>query len=278
VLTVTAADPDGDAITSFTPDLSQLPSGSLPRFVVSADNLTGTLTWTPTFVDSGRYTVSFTASNTKTATATTLIIVQNVDRAPVVTVPAKQRVEPGARLTFRVTASDPDGDAITSLTMDATRLPNGGSATFVVDATNTSGDFTWIAPSGQGTKQVKFTARNALSTTVQVNIQIKAGTGAEPLTEEAVTPQVLALSEPRPNPSRGEVGFALDLPRAADVSWSVYDLQGRELYSARQSHGAGRMSWSWAGRTRDGARAGAGLYLVRVQVEDQVFTRRITRF
>src|SRR5258705_10631570 len=77
------------------------------------------------------------------------------DSAPVVTAPASESGAEGSLLSFTVSASDPDGDAITSLT--AGPLPSG--ATFTPNGTNTSGTFNWTPDFTQyGGYYVTFTA------------------------------------------------------------------------------------------------------------------------
>jgi len=62
-----------------------------------------------------------------------------------------------------VSAVDPNGDPITSLTANTSQLP-GGTATFTTSADNTSGTLSWIAPIGfSGTYPVTFTASNGLA-------------------------------------------------------------------------------------------------------------------
>jgi len=86
--------------------------------------------------------------------------VSNFDRQPVVTAPATVSGNEGELITFIVTASDPDGDALTALT--ASPLPTG--AVFTKNAVNTSGTFSWTPTIVQaGTYSVNFVAANALS-------------------------------------------------------------------------------------------------------------------
>ena len=59
-LTVTASDPDGDAITSLSADLSGLPGGNNAVFTSNADHAGGTLTWTPRIVPAVWTTVAIT--------------------------------------------------------------------------------------------------------------------------------------------------------------------------------------------------------------------------
>jgi hypothetical protein len=62
-INVDAGDPDGEAITNLTADVSGLPPGNDAVFTDSPDHSHGTLTWTPTVADSGVYTVGFRAAN-----------------------------------------------------------------------------------------------------------------------------------------------------------------------------------------------------------------------
>src|SRR4029077_5145342 len=101
---VTASDPNGDAITSLV--ATGLPSGA--TFTPGAGNTSGTLSWTPSFIQAGTYVVTFTASNALSGSATTTITVTDHDQAPVVTATATASVAENAHLTVDVTASDPD--------------------------------------------------------------------------------------------------------------------------------------------------------------------------
>src|SRR6185295_2767081 len=75
-INVTASDPNGEAITSLT--ATGVPSGA--TFTPGPGNTSGTLSWTPGYTQSGPYSVTFTATNSLTGSATTAITVNNVDR------------------------------------------------------------------------------------------------------------------------------------------------------------------------------------------------------
>src|SRR6185295_93502 len=108
----------------------------------------------------GPYSVTFTATNSLTGSATTAITVNNVDRAPAVTAPATAPGSENQPLTVNVTATDPDGEAITSLT--ASGVPAG--ANFTPGPGNTSGTLSWTPGYTQaGPYTVTFTATNALT-------------------------------------------------------------------------------------------------------------------
>ena len=149
--TVSASDPDGDALTY---SASNLPQGA--TFNAS----TRTFSWTPTYTQSGNYQVTFAVSDGQlTASQTVGIGVTNVDRAPVFSATAPQSVAENSALSFTVSASDPDND---TLTYSASGLPKG--ATFNA-STKT---FSWTPSYTQsGNYQVTFTVSDGQLTASQ---------------------------------------------------------------------------------------------------------------
>ena len=151
-----ATDPAGAAVTY---SAANMPSGA----TLSGD----TFTWTPTYSQSGSYTVNFTASNgTATLSQAVTITVTNANRAPVMDAIATQNATSGSMLSFNVVASDPDGDA---LTYSATGLPSG--------ATFTGNTFSWIPTVTQaGSYDVLFTVSDGqLQVSRTVTIIVDAG-------------------------------------------------------------------------------------------------------
>jgi hypothetical protein len=170
--TATASDPDGDAITLFEAKGTQntaLPPGSV--WTVNASNTSGTFTWTPTQAQVANYGIDLVAYSGSVGLRAIKVTRINVlaDRAPVITVPATITVAEGNSLSVTLTASDPEGDAIASLT--ATGLPLG--ATFSSGAGNTTGRLDWT-PGFQdaGTYPVTFIARNLLTGTATTTITV----------------------------------------------------------------------------------------------------------
>jgi hypothetical protein len=141
---VSAADLDGDAITSLA--AAPLPTGA--GFTANASNTSGSFAWTPDFTQAGSYSVVFTAQNALTGTAATSIEVSGTDRPPVVDTPASVAGEERGRVTFTASASDPDGDALTSLAADLSVLPANHGATFTPAAGNATGVFDWSPSQG----------------------------------------------------------------------------------------------------------------------------------
>jgi hypothetical protein len=94
----------------------------------------------------------------------------------------------------------------------------------------------------------------------------------------APRPAAFALRSPRPNPSRGEVTFAVDLPRAGRLTAEVLDLAGRRVAMLHDGAAAvGVRAFTWDGRGAAGAETGAGLYFVRARFEGEARTARVVR-
>lgn len=101
---------------------------------------------------------------------------------------------------------------------------------------------------------------------------------SQPSPGEIVLPRALALSAAFPNPTAGGVSFTLELPRAEDVEFTIFDLQGRAVWRAPgRAAPAGRFTLAWSGASTDGTPVGAGVYLARVAVGGKSFTRRLVR-
>jgi hypothetical protein len=90
----------------------------------------------------------------------------------------------------------------------------------------------------------------------------------------------LRFLAPRPNPSRGSVGFAADLPLETDLRLEIYDIRGRRLatpFAGRVQ--AGRWSFVWNLEADGPADLAAGVYLARLRTvsprgEAEQLTRR----
>ena len=83
----------------------------------------------------------------------------------------------------------------------------------------------------------------------------------------------LALAPPAPNPARGTLRFAFDLPRAMRVRLDVLDVQGRVVAAlAAGDLGPGRHERVWDSSTARGR--AAGLYFVRLETPEG---RRVQR-
>ena len=203
-----------------------------------------------------------------------------LNEAPVVTSPASVKGLPLIPIVFQVTASDPDGEAIASLRMVQHKMPTNSGATFTPNSSNTGGTFRWTPGVTIGVFQVRFIASNSLADTTSTSIHIlkRLWSPYDGELEAGLTGRPLALSNGYPNPSAGDVDFALDLPEAADVEWSVYDMQGRRVQSEARAMPAGQHRLRWDGMTFGRQRAATGIYFVRARVNGTEFVRRVARF
>ncbi|WP_029917607.1 putative Ig domain-containing protein [Pelobacter seleniigenes] len=114
--TVSASDVDGDSLSY---SVSGLPVGA------NFNSSTRAFSWTPGFGAAGDYAVTFTVNDgSATDSETVTITVNNVNQAPVLNSIGGKMVAEGSLLTFKVSASDADGD---SLSYSASGLPVGAS-------------------------------------------------------------------------------------------------------------------------------------------------------
>jgi hypothetical protein len=132
---ISAMDPDGDDL-SFS--AANLPTGAI--FVDNGDG-TGTFDWTPGFTQAGNHSVTFivndSGSPVASASETITITVGNVNRPPVLQPIGNLNVEEGMELAFTISATDPDGDA---LSLDIANPPAGAAFT---DNGNGTASFAW---------------------------------------------------------------------------------------------------------------------------------------
>jgi photosystem II stability/assembly factor-like uncharacterized protein len=92
------------------------------------------------------------------------------------------------------------------------------------------------------------------------------------------SPARLALSAPVPNPSRGEVRLTLELAMPGRPDVAVFDPAGRRIRTLLSGGvRAGRHLVAWDGTHESGARAGAGVYIVRARAAGGTATRRLVR-
>ncbi len=117
--TITASDPDGNALT-YT--VGNLPTGA------SFNPDQHSFNWTPGYGASGNYNVTFTVTDdgapTQSDSEQVTITVGDVNRPPVLNSIGAKTVNENEALDFTITASDPDGD---TLTYTVGNLPTGAS-------------------------------------------------------------------------------------------------------------------------------------------------------
>jgi hypothetical protein len=171
---VSALDPDNDALTY---SATNLPAGS------TFDPQTHVFSWTPSYSQAGNYSnIEFTVMDNGSPMMLVFeditITVGNVNRAPIFSSVGSQQVLEHNLLAFTVSATDPDGNAIT---LSASGMPSG--ATF----NTTTGVFSWTPVYPQaGVYTPTFTATDNGSPIASSMIDVVITVGSNPTpTEQA---------------------------------------------------------------------------------------------
>ncbi len=154
---IVATDAEGDNLTY---SATNKPAGS------TFDETLHKFNWKPSSTQSGNYSVTFSVSDGKVSSSITVkITVVDVNGAPIITPIADKTVNTNKLLSFEITATDPDGDA---LTYGTSSLPTGAK----FDATTHK--FEWTPTNLQaGNFQITFFVSDGKVTTqIVVNITV----------------------------------------------------------------------------------------------------------
>ena len=160
--TVTASDPEGQALTY---SASNLPQGA------TFDAATRSFTWTPSTSQTGSFQANFSVSDGKASASQTVAITVTAPAAnqpPVFTPIADISATVGQLTQVTVKATDPEGKAVT---LSATGLPTG--ATFNA----ATGAFSWTPSTAQASTSgtINFTASDG-SASSQLGVKFTVGT------------------------------------------------------------------------------------------------------
>lgn len=79
----------------------------------------------------------------------------------------------------------------------------------------------------------------------------------------------------QPNPFHAETSFRFVLSRAQEISLSIFDGSGREVYTAQTLAAQGLNEIAWNGISSAGARLDSGVYFVRLITEQGMSTKRL---
>lgn len=202
-----ASDADAGDILAIT--ATGYPAGLSLAAAPSVSPATATLSGTLGLADLGSHSIGWSVSDGTggTASATTALTVA-ANQPPLLTAPASKSGAETVPLSFAVTVSDPDGDAVSSLT--ASSLPAG--ATFTPNALKTIGLFEWTPPLGsQGGYTVAFSASSgspartaSAGTTITIGPKDNPPVIASPATVNAVatypTSFIVTVSDPDGDP------------------------------------------------------------------------------
>ena len=149
--TVSGSDPDKEDAGKFILSAGNLPSGA------AFDSTSGVFSWTPTFVQSGEYTVTFVNSDPQNMTdkKETVITVNHTNRVPVLAGITAKTVDENVSLVFELEGSDPDIEDDGKLVYSAEGLPKGS----ILEGTK----FSWTPNYDQsGNYEVTFIVSDAV--------------------------------------------------------------------------------------------------------------------
>ncbi|MFQ5584519.1 MAG: putative Ig domain-containing protein, partial [Calditrichia bacterium] len=163
---ITGSDPDQEDRGKLVFKVTGLPDGA------TFNPQTRQFSWTPTFDQSGVYELTFDVMDSfgESATASVMITVTNVNRAPQIVSPGLQSGEEGQNISFVLTANDPDKEDQGHLKFSALNLPEGASFD------EKSGLFSWTPgyeQSGNYVLQFQVSDGSNEVATVEVTLAVK---------------------------------------------------------------------------------------------------------
>ncbi len=167
-LTFTVAegsDPDKEDAGKLVYSVTGLPVGA------QFDSLARVFSWTPTYDQSGVYTLTFSITDPAGASAeqTTVVTVKHVDRKPVLAEVGNKTIQENEVLTVTLDGRDADKEDQSALSYKAEHLPQGA----VFDAQTAT--FSWTPTYDQSGvyKDIRFVfTAGALSDSVSININV----------------------------------------------------------------------------------------------------------
>jgi hypothetical protein len=171
----------------------------------------------------------------------------------------------GSMSTIQWNVSDNVG--VDSVNVDVSFNGAAGPWLRIVHGVSGTNSATWMVPDrGSDSALVRVTGfDHALNQSADASNNLFQVVPSSALDAPLPGTAVLSFSPPRPNPSQNRVTLRFSLPGASDAQLELLDLSGRRLWSWQQDAlAAGEHTLEWDGRLSNGARAGLGIYWMRL--------------
>ena len=190
------------------------------------------------------------------------------------------------------TASDLNGDGVLDVAMIAGNSPVGPALMVLLGQRNGApvlegyyplpGEGSQVFASdvnGDGDTDLVVLGTSPTSDHGGVLVFINQGTRATAVAAEAATPASFALGVNYPNPFNPATTIPLTVPAGAkNVDLTIYNILGqplRQVWTGPLS--AGEHELTWDGRDAQGRPVAAGVYVYRLQVDDQTHARKMVK-
>ncbi len=270
-MTVSATDADGGALTFSMSSTPSLAGATL----TSKTRTSATFEITPSESQGGNtYNVWFKvhdlgSPNWGWDSQKVVINVAEVNDPPVLAAIGAQSVKAGVLLKFGVSATDPEGAA---LTLTTSTLPSGQPFSI---ASNGKGSFEWTPTAEQiGIDTVTFYASDGTkSDSERVSISVTSDVRE---IHESQLPGNFALEQNYPNPFNPSTTIEFAVPTASHVNLGVFNILGQKVITlVDQDLPAGYKSVTWNGVNTSGNQVASGIYFYRMMAKDFQTTKRL---
>ena len=132
---------------------------------------------------------------------------------------------------------------------------------------------------GDGDTDLVVLGTNPISGLGGVFVLINQGTPATAVANEAATPTAFALGANYPNPFNPVTTIPLAVPAGVrNVDLTIYNVLGqpiRQVWTGPLPAGKHRLTWD--GRDAQGQPVATGVYVYRLQVDEQTRTRKMVK-
>ena len=190
------------------------------------------------------------------------------------------------------TASDLNGDGLLDIAMVAGNLPVGPALVVWLGQPNDIPAFEGYYPllgeggqiltgdvNGDGDTDLIVLGKSPASNNGGVFVLLNQGISATAIASETTTPTAFALGANYPNPFNPATTIPLAVPAGAkNVTLTIYNVLGqpmRQVWTGPLA--AGEHELTWDGRDAQGRPVATGVYVYRVQVDEQTHTRKMVK-